>query len=111
MTSTTKVIFYLLFIPYVLLVMFGVINAFNGISVGFFGDQSLRYGTEAFLVTIIFILVGRWYIWGLCLLLQIASLVIEKIKNKGAIKVCIISMMVVYIMFTLLGYGLSFLAD
>lgn len=102
MANGTKIMFYLLFIPYVLLVVFGVISAFAGISIGFFGDQSLSYGMEAFLAVIIFNLVGRWYIWVLCLIGQIALLVIEKIKNKGAVKVWIVNMVVVYIVFTLL---------
>jgi len=110
MKITTKIIFYLLFIPYIFLIIFGVISSFCGISIGFFGDQSLSYGPDAFAAVIIFSLMGNWYIFVFCLIIQIALLVREKIKNKGTIKRCVLSMMDVYILLTLLGYGLSFWA-
>ena len=108
MKNQTKTFFYALFIPYILLVISGVIGAFCGVSPGFFGDQTLRYGAEAFEIIIIFRLIGFWFIWAFCLIAQIVLLILEKIKNKGAIKNWILSMMAVYIIFTLLGYGLSF---
>ena len=108
MENSRKKFFYTLFIPYILLVISGVIGAFCGVSPGFFGDQTLRYGAEAFEISIVFRLIGFWFIWLFCLIAQIVLLIMEKIKNKGAIKNWIISMVVVYIIFTLLGYGLSF---
>lgn len=108
MKNQTKTFFNALFIPYILLVISGVIGAFCGVSPGFFGDQTLRYGAEAFEIIIVFRLIGFWFIWVFCLIAQIVLLILEKRKNKGAIKNWIVNMMVVYIIFTLLGYGLSF---
>lgn len=107
MKNTTK-FFYVLFIPYILLVISGLIGAFNGVSPGFFGDQTLRYGAEAFQIIIVFRLVALWFFWGFCILTQIVLIILEKIKKKGAIKSWVISMLVVYIGFTLFCYGLSF---
>lgn len=100
----------MLFIPYILIVLYGVISAFGGICIGFFCDQSLSYGTDAYLAVVIFTLLGRWYLPVPCLILQIVLLILEKVKNKGTIRYCIISMPVVYVILALLGYGVSFLA-
>ena len=106
----TRIVFYLLFIPYILLLIEGVQNAFDGCVVGFFGDQTPIYGLDAFHWIVIVALMWYWYFWAICLIGQIALLIWEKVKNKGKIAVCIVSMIVVYIGCTLLGYGVSFLA-
>ena len=110
MKNTIKTFFYLLFIPYILIILCGVLCAFCGICIGFFGDQSLSYGTEAYLAVVIFTLLGCWYIPIPCFILQIVLLILEKVKNKGAIRFCIMSMPVVYVILALLGYGVSSLA-
>ena len=62
------------------------------------------------MAVVIFALMGRWYIPVPCLNLQNVLLILEKVKNKGAIRFCIMSMPVVYVILALLGYGVSSLA-
>lgn len=109
MKMTTKVFFYALFVPYLLLILFGVISSFSGICIGFFGDQSLDYGTDAFSAVFVFGLIGCWYLWLLCLIIQIVLLVKEKADNKGTVKKCVLHMILVYFVSPILGFGLSFL--
>lgn len=78
MKNLTKLFFYVLFFPYISLLISGVISAFCGVSPGFFGDQTLRYGAEAFEIVVIFRLIGFWFIWAFCLIAQIVLLILEK---------------------------------
>ncbi|MBQ8527496.1 MAG: hypothetical protein IJ429_03395 [Lachnospiraceae bacterium] len=105
----TKICFYLLFFPYILLLIYGVISAHEGCVVGFFGDQTPIYGVDAFQWILVVGWMVYWYFWALCLIGQIVLLIWEKVKNKGKITVCIVSMIVVYTGCTLAGYGLSFI--
>ena len=104
-----KILFFVLFIPYIWLLGYGVMSAYNGCVVGFFGDQTPIYGVDAFQ----WIMVAGWMVyWYLCVLFmigQIALLIWEKVKNKGKTAFYVVSMIVVYVGGTLLGYGLSFL--
>lgn len=93
-----KILFWITFIPYLLLVINSLINAINGISVGFYGDDTLYYGSEGYSISFVFAFLEFWYILVACLICQIIILLIEKIKKKSKIKPYMLGMLIIYVL-------------
>lgn len=92
-----KILFWCSFIPYILLVVFSFVNSISGVSVGFFGDDTLNYGQEGYSISFIFTFFQLWYIFIACLICQIVILLIEKLKRKSKVKLYVIGMIIIYI--------------
>lgn len=90
------ILFWISFVPYVLLVVNSLVSAINGISV--FSDQPLHYGTEAYFDCFVFTFFRLWYIFAACLICQIIILLIEKFRNKAKIKPYILGMCIIYLL-------------
>lgn len=49
-----KIIYKISFLPYIGILIFGIYGAFFGTATGFFGDQTLTYGFDAFWTVVVF---------------------------------------------------------
>lgn len=96
-SKLSNILFWCSFIPYILLVIFSFVNSINGVSAGFFGDQTLVYGAEGYAISFVFTFFVLWYVFIACLLCQIIILLIEKLKKKSKIKLYVIGMIIIYI--------------
>lgn len=96
-SKISKILFGVSFIPYLWLVIGSIVNAINGVSTGFFGDQTPSYGAEGYAISFVFTFFVLWYVFIACLLCQIIILLIEKIKKKSKIKLYVIGMIIIYI--------------
>lgn len=95
-SKLNKVLFWASFIPYLLLVMNSFVSAINGTSVGFFGDNTMYYGAEAYSIAFVFTFLLLWFVFVAFLICQIIILLIEKIKKKSKIKLYVIGMIIIY---------------
>lgn len=96
-SKLSNILFWCSFIPYILLVIFSFVNSINGVSAGFFSDQTLVYGAEGYAISFVFTFFVLWYVFIACLLCQIVILLIEKLKKKSKIKLYVIGMIIIYI--------------
>ena len=96
--KSNVILFWISFIPYVMLVVTSLTSIKNGVSLGLFGDQTLHYGLEAYSTTFIITFFRLWYIFAACLICQIIILLIEKFKNKTKIKLYVLGMFIIYVL-------------
>lgn len=94
----SAIIFWISFVPYVLLVASSLRSAIVGVSYNFFGDQTLHYGPESYSYSFVFTFLMLWYIFAACLICQIIILLIEKFKNKTKIKLYVLGMLIIYVL-------------
>jgi len=90
-------VFLVSFIPYIALVVYSFFASIEGVSVGFFGDQTLRYGADGYSIAFILMFLFLWYVFVACLIVQIVILLIEKIRHKTKIHKYVIGMISVYL--------------
>ena len=102
--KSNVILFWISFIPYVMLVVTSLTSIKNGVSLGLFGDQTLHYGLEAYSTTFIITFFRLWYIFVACLICQIIILLIEKCKNKTKIKLYVLGMFIIYVLGDVLLY-------
>ena len=96
--KSNVILFWISFIPYVMLIVTSLTSIKNGVSLGLFGDQTLHYGLEAYSTTFIITFFRLWYIFVACLFCQIIILLIEKCKNKTKIKLYVLGMFIIYVL-------------
>ena len=96
--KSNKILFWISFIPYVMLIVTSLTSIKNGVSLGLFGNQTLHYGLEAYSTTFIITFFRLWYIFVACLICQIIILLIEKFKNKTKIKLYVLRMFIIYVL-------------
>lgn len=88
-----KILYWLLFTPYILLTLASFSAAFTGTS---FMNGDKVYGGEAYAMLFILCFLFFWYVFVGCLLGQIVILIIEKVKHKTPLKPYLIGMLLIY---------------